>query len=172
MTIKEVEATLPQAAGKYLTFILDGGHYGTSILGVREIIAVQPITELPGMPSSVKGVINLRGKIIPVVDLRTCLHLQAAEHDRATCIVVLDVDFDGQNTANIGVIVNAVREVADIAADELQPPPSVGGRVSSSYILALAKPEDEEHVITLLNTHQVLSGLFGATGFGMDMDAA
>lgn len=152
---------MPKATGKYLTFILAGGHYGIPILGVREIIAVQPITPLPRMPDAVRGVINLRGKIIPVVDLRSCLRVEAAEYDRATCIVVLDVDLPNQGPANIGVIVNAVREVTNIDAEDLQAPPTVGGAAQSEFIMALAKPETEEHVITLLDTVSVLESLFG-----------
>lgn len=171
MSIQDVDARLAEAAGKYLTFMLQQGVYGIPILGVREIIAVQPITSLPRVPAAVRGVINLRGKIIPVVDLRTCLELEAAEHDRSTCIVVLDLEFDGQLTSNIGVIVNAVREVSDIAPDDLQPPPKVGDRTRSSYILGLAKPPHEEHVITLLDTHAILSALFAEAGVSLDMEA-
>lgn len=171
MSIQDVDARLAEAAGKYLTFILQGGVYGIPILGVREIIAVQPITSLPRVPSAVRGVINLRGKIIPVVDLRTCLELDAADHDRSTCIVVLDLEFDGQSTSNIGVIVNAVREVSDIAIEDLQPPPKVGDRTRSGYILGLAKPPHEQHVITLLDTHAILSTLFCEAGMSMDLEA-
>lgn len=164
-TTKEISA-VSDTTGKYLTFVLAGESYGISILGVREIIAVQPITPLPRMPAAVNGVINLRGKIIPVIDLRTSLSLRAAEFDRSTCIIVLDVDLPAGAT-QIGCIVDAVREVANIANTDLQPPPSVGGAVDSDYIMALAKPEEEESVVTLLDIPHVLSELFGDSLFDL-----
>lgn len=149
------------AAEKYLTFILDGGHYGIPILSVREIIAVQPITPLPRAPESVRGVINLRGKIVPVIDLRTGLGLHVSEYDRSTCIIVLDVHLHPHGPVNIGCIVDAVREVARISDQVLQAPPSIAGTVCADYIHALAKPEDDDHVTTLLCMAEVLKTLFG-----------
>ena len=155
-----------ESSGKYLTFVLAGESYGISILGVREIIAVQPITPLPRMPAAVNGVINLRGKIIPVIDLRTSLSLHAAEFDRSTCIIVLDVDLAAGAT-QIGCIVDAVREVSNIANDELQPPPTVGGAVDADYFMALARPAEDDCVVTLLDIPHVLAELFGDSLFDM-----
>ena len=167
------------AAGKYLTFFLQGGNYGIPITKVREIIAVQPITALPRMPSAVRGVINLRGKIIPVVDLRSGLGLHAAAHDRATCIIVLDVEVTDQNASHIGCIVDAVSEVVDVQSQELQDPPSIGShtagsRSRSESILALAKREEDDHVVTLLDMPSILRGLLGAESLmqgSADVDA-
>ncbi|QDV04519.1 Chemotaxis protein CheW [Planctomycetes bacterium Poly30] len=149
--------TRDDAGSKYLTFVLDGGVYGIPILNVREIIAIQPVTPLPRMPMAIRGVINLRGKIIPVLGLRTSLGLHAGDIDRSTCIVVLEVEDADQLTVNIGCIVNAVREVSGVRREDVQDPPSVGARLDSDYILGLAKAADSDHVITLLNMQVVLA---------------
>ena len=151
------------AGSKYLTFVLDGGVYGIPILNVREIIAVQPITPLPRMPMAICGVINLRGKIIPVLDLRTSLSLNAAEIDRSTCIVVLEVEGADQLSVNIGCIVDAVREVSSVRREDVQDPPSVGTRLDADYILGLAKAADSDHVVTLLNMPVVLADFMTET---------
>lgn len=145
------------AGSKYLTFVLDGGVYGIPILNVREIIAMQPVTPLPRMPMAICGVINLRGKIIPVLDLRTSLSLHAGDIDRSTCIVVLEVEGSDQLSVNIGCIVDAVREVSSVRREDVQDPPSVGTRLDSDYILGLAKSVESDHVVTLLNMQVVLA---------------
>ncbi|MCP4744036.1 MAG: purine-binding chemotaxis protein CheW [Actinomycetales bacterium] len=155
-----LEGQTHAAEGKYLTFMLDGGHYGIPILHVREIIAVQPITPLPRMPESVRGVVNLRGKIIPIIDLRTALGLHAEANDRSTCVIVLEVDLGDHVPASIGCVVNAVTEVSDISAEELQPPPAIAGKSELDSIRALAKAEESDHVVSLLDMEPILSGLF------------
>ena len=150
------------ATGKYLTLDLDNEHYGIPILAVREIIAVQPITPLPRMPRSVRGVINLRGKIIPVVDLRVALGLNAADEDRSTCIVVLELNAGEQTPMSVGCIVDSVREVQDIASEDLQEPPRLGDGERVEAILALAKSEGDDHVVSLLAMDCVLAEVFGA----------
>lgn len=161
-----------ESGSKFLTFVLEGGVYGIPILIVREIIAMQPVTPLPRMPQAIEGVINLRGKIIPVLDLRKSLGLHAGEHDRSTCVIVLDVETHDQHTVNIGCVVNAVREVSNVKSEDIQEPPSVGTRLDADYILGLAKSEASEHVVTLLDMRVVLSefmneaGGFDAMGMG------
>lgn len=151
------DTTQVAAGSKFLTFVLAGGTYGIPILVVREIIAMQPVTSLPRMPAAIEGVFNLRGKIIPVIDLRKSLRLTAADYDRSTCVIVLDVETADQATVNIGCIVNAVREVSNIKSSEIQDPPSIGGRTGADYILGLAKSEDSDHVVTLLDMGIVLT---------------
>lgn len=146
-------------AGKYLTFVLDGGHYGVGILTVREIIAMHVITPLPRLPEHIKGVINLRGKIIPVLDLRTRLGLHTRETDRSTCVIVLDYILSDHTLANVGCIVDTVSEVADIGQETIQAPPSFGNGIKADYIQGLANCREDERVITLLNTKQILSSL-------------
>lgn len=171
MTSQQATAILTESGTKYLTFNLDKGVYGIPILNVREIIGMQPVTPLPRMPQAIEGVINLRGKIIPVLDLRSALSLHAGAHDRATCIIVLDMEGPDQSSINVGCIVDAVREVSDVALDDVQDSPSVGSRLDSDYIQGLAKSTNSDHVITLLDTRVVLSDFMeSADGFdGMEM---
>ena len=154
------------ASSKFLTFELAGGVYGIPILIVREIMAMQPVTPLPRMPMAIEGVINLRGKIIPVLDLRKSLGLEAAEHDRSTCVIVLDVEGADQTIVNIGCVVNATREVSNIRSEDVQEPPSVGSGLEADYILGLAKSKVSDHVVTLLNMRMVLTEFMSeASGF-------
>ncbi|MEM8712586.1 MAG: chemotaxis protein CheW [Planctomycetota bacterium] len=174
MSMQVNESTLQVDAGaKYLTFELDSGVYGIPILNVREIIAMQPVTPLPRMPHAIQGVINLRGKIIPVLDLRKSLSLHAADHDRSTCIVVLDVESGDQNQVNIGCVVDAVHEVSNVKDESVQDPPSIGNRLDSDYILGLAKMPGTDHVVTLLNMRIVLAEFMadsaGFDSMGMDL---
>jgi purine-binding chemotaxis protein CheW len=135
--------------GKYLTFKLASEEYGLEILKVRELIGVMDITAVPQMPPCMKGVINLRGKVIPVVDLRLKFGLGAADYTDQTCIIVVDVGTE------IGVIVDTVSEVLDIAGDNIDPPPVVNGATDTSFILGLGKVG--EAVKILLNIDQVLN---------------
>ncbi len=134
--------------GKYLTFKLGDEEYGVQILKVREIIGLMDITKVPQMPSYVKGVINLRGKVIPVIDLRTKFSLPQVEYTDQTCIIVIDVG------GMVGTIVDSVQEVADISGEEIEPPPPMSSEVNSEIILGLAK--SKENVKILLDIDKVL----------------
>jgi purine-binding chemotaxis protein CheW len=125
-------------AGKYLTFSLGNEEYGLPVLKVREIIKVMDITPVPQVPAHVKGVVNLRGKVIPVIDLRAKFGLPSAEYTDRTCIVVVDVAM-AKERVMLGVIVDAVSEVLNVAAAEIDQPPSFGERVVTDYMLGLAK---------------------------------
>jgi len=156
-------------AGKYLTFRLSTEEYGVQILKVREIIAVQDITPLPSMPPSMKGVINLRGKIIPVVDLRLKLSLQAGEFTDHTCIIVQEVHIgDEADVTQIGCVVDTVNEVLDVSADRIEPSPSFGSRVSVDCLLGLAKLDEGKKVVALLDIDHVLAEL-DVSGLGCSM---
>ncbi len=134
--------------GKYLTFKLGEEEYGVQILKVREIIGLMDITKVPQMPGYVKGVINLRGKVIPVIDLRAKFNLPEVAYTDQTCIIVIDVG------GMVGTIVDAVQEVSDIAHDAIEPPPPLGSDVDSAFILGLAK--SKENVKILLDIDRVL----------------
>jgi purine-binding chemotaxis protein CheW len=134
--------------GKYLTFKLGDEEYGVQILKVREIIGLMDITKVPQMPEYVKGVINLRGKVIPVIDLRSKFGLPSVEYTEQTCIIVIDVG------GMVGTIVDSVQEVADIAGDQIEPPPPLGNDVNNEFILGLAKAK--ENVKILLDIDRVL----------------
>jgi purine-binding chemotaxis protein CheW len=149
---RETEGTqsLAQHGGKYLTFQLAQEEYGVQILKVREIIGLMGITAVPRMPDYMKGVINLRGKVIPVIDLRLKFGLEELEHTDQTCIIVVDVGRE------VGIIVDTVSEVLDIVGQNIEPPPSMGGNVDTSFILGMGKVGEE--VKMLLDIDQVLTG--------------
>lgn len=128
------KATWRELGGKYLTFVL--GHdeeYGIPIRHVQEIIGMLPITTVPGAPSDILGVINLRGKIVPITDLRQKFGITAGDSTAQACIIV--VSAHGRST---GIIADRVREVLDIKGDMIEPPPSFGADVEVSHILGIA----------------------------------
>jgi purine-binding chemotaxis protein CheW len=124
--------------GKYLTFSLAGEEYGIGILKVKEIIGMMPITTVPRTPGFVKGVINLRGKVIPVVSLRLKFGMEETNYTERTCIIV--VETAGQSgPVLIGIVVDAVSEVLNIKAEDLEDPPAFGAKMDTDYILGMAK---------------------------------
>jgi len=134
---------------KYLTFHLAGEDYGIEIAFVTEIIGIQKVTEVPDMPDFVRGVINLRGKVIPVMDVRTRFKLPSRDYDERTCIVVVNIADNA-----IGLVVDEVREVADIPEDQVEPPPRTTKGASSRFIKGMGKMDDEVKII--LNVEQLL----------------
>ena len=152
MSTATAESTTTHA-GKYLTVTLDNEVYGIAVLTVREIIRVQKITPVPQMPDYVKGVINLRGRVIPVVDLRLKFGLQA-EFTERTCIVVVQVKLASGDAVQMGLIVDKVEEVVIITPDLIEPTPDFGIRVSTDYILGMAKVKNQ--VTTLLDINRVV----------------
>ncbi|MCC6699295.1 MAG: purine-binding chemotaxis protein CheW [Candidatus Hydrogenedentes bacterium] len=130
--------TLAGLAGKYLTFRLALEEYGIGILHVQEIIGIMPVTHIPRAPEYVRGVINLRGRVIPVVDLRIKLGMDGKEDSEKTCIIVVQVPAAG-GQITIGFIVDEVSEVLDIASADIQEPPSMGSGVDTEYILGMAR---------------------------------
>ena len=141
-------------AGKYLTIALGDESYGIAILKVREIIRMQKITPVPQMPAYVKGVINLRGRVIPVVDLRVKFGLTAEFADR-TCIVVVQVKMKNEQVVHMGLIVDSVEEVVTLAAAEIEPTPDFGTKLSTEYLLGMAKVKGQ--VKTLLDIERVVA---------------
>jgi purine-binding chemotaxis protein CheW len=144
----------PALAGKYLTVVLADEAYGIGVLHVREIIRLQKFTPVPQMPAYVKGVINLRGRVIPVVDLRVKFGLAAALTDR-TCIVVVQVALRGEVSVQMGLIVDAVEEVVTLASGEIEPTPEFGSAICTDYILGMAKVKGR--VKTLLDINRVIA---------------
>ncbi len=141
--------------GKYIIFNLAEERYGVPVLDVREIIRMQPIRSMPQLPAYVKGVINLRGKVIPIVDLRLKLGMDAIEYNDRMCIIVVDVAGHGGST-RIGMITDAVLAVADIKENVIEDTPSFGTRVNTNFITGMAKMTDG--VTTLLDIEKILSG--------------
>jgi purine-binding chemotaxis protein CheW len=136
--------------GKFLTFALGNEEYGIEILRVREIIGLMDITTVPQTPDYMKGVINLRGKVIPVIDLRMKFSMKEEEHSQETCVIVVEV-----NNTLIGIIVDSVSEVLDIKGGEIEDAPSFGQGIDTSFIMGLGKVK--EKIIILLDIESVLS---------------
>jgi purine-binding chemotaxis protein CheW len=124
--------------GKYLTFTLAGEEYGISILKVKEIIGMMTITMVPQTPGYVKGVINLRGKVIPVVDLRLKFDMASMDYTERTCIIVVEIRAN-ESCILIGIVVDAVSEVLNIKAADIEETPNFGNRLQTDYILGMAK---------------------------------
>ncbi len=144
-----------QKEGKYLTFTLAGEEYGIGILKVKEIIGMMPITSVPRTPEFVKGVINLRGKVIPVVDLRLKFGMEEMNYTDRTCIIVVEVH-PRTGTVMIGIVVDAVSEVLNIKEDLIEETPTFGARMDTECILGMAKMEGGVKI--LLDIDRVLSG--------------
>ncbi len=124
--------------GKYLTFSLAGEEYGIVILKVKEIIGMMPVTPVPKTPSYVKGVINLRGKVIPVADLRLKFDMDEAAYTERTCIIVVEIK-DGLGHVLMGIVVDSVSEVLNIKGPEIEDTPAFGTQMDTDYILGMAK---------------------------------
>lgn len=149
-TAKAVVSEPRTGGGKFLTFFLADEEYGLEILKVQEIIGLLPITRVPRTPPFVKGVVNLRGKVIPVTDLRVKFGMEAAEATAETCVVIVRA-----NGVEVGLVVDRVSEVLDIAAEQIEAPPAFGPEVDTRYLLGIAKHDggvklllDIEHVLT------------------------
>ncbi len=149
-TVEEVEMEHTQE-GKFLTFILGNEEYGIEIRNVTEIIGIQSMTDLPDTPPFVKGVINLRGKVIPLIDVRLRFSFEEKEYDDRTCIIVVNIE-----NMSVGLIVDTVSEVMEIPEDDIEPPPKVNNKTGSRYIKGVGKVGEEVKI--LLDTHKLLFG--------------
>jgi purine-binding chemotaxis protein CheW len=141
--------------GKYLTFILGRASYGIDVLKIREIIRLVEFTSVPQMPDFVRGVINLRGKIIPVVDLRLKFRLSSAESTERTCIVVVQVEITHGAKALVGLVVDGVEEVVNIGHNDIEEAPDFGTKLDTNHILGMAKIKGA--VKTLLDINRVMA---------------
>lgn len=155
-TLSTVTAANTKLAGKYLTFMLGREGYGISVLKVREIIRLIAVTAVPQMPAYVKGVINLRGKIIPVVDMRIKFCLEHAESTESNCIIVVQVRGPHGTPIQMGLVVDAVDEVIQITATDIEDTPEFGCQMDTRYILGMAKIKGL--VKALLDLDRVVTG--------------
>ncbi len=153
-TMDQAVKAMKDREGKYLTFSLADEEYGMGILKIKEIIGMMPVTTVPQTPEFVKGVINLRGKVIPVLDLRLKFGMEKSDYTERTCIIVVDLKSQGADIL-IGVVVDSVSEVLNIKADEIEDTPTFGTRLDTDYILGMAKMEGGVKI--LLDIDQVLS---------------
>lgn len=133
-----LESSRQEAAGKYLVFSLGAEEYGIGILRVREIIGCMPITSVPRTDPHVKGVINLRGKVIPVVDLRLKFNMPAQDYTDRTCIIIVEIQ-TGREAVLTGIVVDSVSEVLNVRAEDVDAAPEFGAKLDTDYILGLAK---------------------------------
>jgi purine-binding chemotaxis protein CheW len=139
---------------KFLTFLMANEKYGLEILKVREIIGIMDVTPVPTTPAFVRGVINLRGKVIPVVDLRLKFGMEGKEDTPRTCIIVVQLARAAQEMI-MGIIVDEVSEVLDIDQDQIEPPPSFGADIRTDFILGMGKVN--QRVVTMLDIDRVLT---------------
>lgn len=162
--------TLGALAGKHLTFVLGHECYGVPVLKVREIIRLCDITPVPQMPDYIKGVLNLRGKIIPVADLRLKFKLARVENTKHTCIVVVQVVLADNTVTPIGLIVDAVEEVVNLIESEIEPAPDFGTVLNTDYVLGMAKVKGS--VKTLLDIDRVVNAVHSETAVVASVGAA
>ena len=153
-TMDNAVKAMADREGKYLTLTLAEEEYGIGILKIKEIIGLLPITTVPQTPDFVKGVINLRGKVIPVVDLRLRFGIKAADYTERTCIIVVEIT-GRSGTVLIGIVVDSVSEVLNIKNDNIEDTPTFGTTLDTNYILGMAKMEGGVKI--LLDIDRVLS---------------
>lgn len=134
-------------AGQYLTFTLDAEIYAINIVQVREVLDMTKITKVPRMPEFMRGVINLRGGVVPVIDLRRKFNIPVAEDTVDTCIMIMEIRVDDNKTV-IGAIADSVREVITLEKKDIEPPPKLGNRLDTDFIRGMSKI-DEEFIIIL-----------------------
>ena len=156
MADKEISQLGTALGGKYLTFILGKEEYGVEILKVQEIIGIMQVTRVPRSPTFLRGIINLRGSVIPVVDLRLKFGMNGMQDTEKTCIIVVNMRPDeGAKTIVMGIIVDEVSEVVDVRAEQIDPPPKLGSSVDTSFILGIGKLGKK--VAILLDIDKVLT---------------
>lgn len=148
------EQVVEEKEGKYLTFTLADEEYGIGILKIKEIIGMMPVTSVPRTPHYVKGVINLRGKVIPVIDLRLKFSMEAMDYTDRTCIIVVETEGEISKVL-IGIVVDSVSEVLNIKKNEIEDTPTIGTNLDTESILGLAKIEG--NVKILLDIDRILS---------------
>ena len=153
-TIDQAVKAMSDRDGKYLTFTMADEEYGIGILKIKEIIGMMPVTSVPQTPEFVKGVINLRGKVIPVVDLRRRFGMESIDYTDRTCIIVVEIDASA-GTVQIGIVVDAVSEVLTIRGEDIEETPTFGTKLNTEYILGMAKMEGGVKI--LLDIDRVLS---------------
>jgi purine-binding chemotaxis protein CheW len=149
-------AAAPVEHKQYLTFMLGGEMFSIGILCIREIIWYSNLTEVPMMPACIRGVINLRGAVVPVMDLSNRFGKPATPVTKSTCIIIVEVQTQNEGERlNMGVVVDSVQAVLEIAASDIEPPPSFGAKIRSDFIEGIGKVNGK--FVILLNVNNVLS---------------
>jgi purine-binding chemotaxis protein CheW len=163
MSVSEITETR-----QYLTFKLGNEIFATEVAKVREVLDLTTITEIPRTPEFMAGVINLRGSVVPVVDLRLCLDMAKTESTRNTCIVVVEVLLDNESTI-IGALADSVEEVIDLEPEQIQPAPKIGTQIRTDFIKGMGKRETQ--FIMILDIDRVFSAEDLAVARGQGQDA-
>ena len=157
---------IESAIAQYLTFTLDGGRFAIDIERTREVLAFTSATKVPRTPDFMRGVINLRGHVVPVIDLRLKFGLPRTERTVNTCVIILEIEVDGSATI-LGALADSVQEVIELSSDQLAPPPRIGTRINTDYIRGIGRRED--HFVMILDIDRVLTAeeiRAAATGTG------
>jgi purine-binding chemotaxis protein CheW len=152
---------------QYLTFMLAQEQFAIGILGIKEIIEYHGVTEVPMMPPCVRGVINLRGAVVPVIDLLARFGRPPSAVTKRTCVVIVEAGSDSGERQVMGLLVDAVNEVLDIAAADIEPPPAFGARLRSDFIQGVGKVRGK--FVLLLDVDRTLS-IDEIAGFGEALD--
>ncbi|MEI7473511.1 MAG: chemotaxis protein CheW [bacterium] len=157
--------------GKHLTFSLGNEEYGIPILKVKEIIGLMEITHVPQTPEFIKGVINLRGKIIPIMDLRLKFKMSEKDYNERTCIIVVEVNIN-QFKRLMGIVVDTVSEVVNIQSSEIEPPPQYGStKIETGFLTGLGKVKGKVvmllNIETIINCDEIVSLLGSETKVGL-----
>ncbi|MBL8400318.1 chemotaxis protein CheW [Accumulibacter sp.] len=153
-TALQAQQTAAESPQQYLTFVLGGEMFAVGILNVKEIIEYGHLTEIPMMPAFIRGVINLRGAVVPVIDLAARFGGAQSQAGKRTCIVIVEVS-ENEFRHDIGIMVDAVSEVIEIPASDIEPPPSFGARIRADFIHGMGKVAGK--FVILLNIVKVLS---------------
>ncbi len=132
---------------QYLTFNLDDDVYGLNIRGIKEVLDNRDITKLPRTPDFMRGVINLRGQVVPVIDLKLKFGLEETQFTVETCIIIVEVELEDGTTTLLGALTDSVREVIELLPDDIDPPPKLGTGIDAAFIYGMGKFEDEFIII-------------------------
>ena len=146
--------TTTSSSQQYVTFSLGDELFGVEVTRTREILSLTPVTKVPQTPDYLLGVINLRGQVVPVVDMRLKLGMAAGEQTEDTCIIVVEVQVEDESIV-VGALADAVREVLEVRSDQIEPPPRLGTRLKTEFITGMGKVDD--HFIILLNIDRIFS---------------
>jgi purine-binding chemotaxis protein CheW len=149
--MSELRTALP---GQYLTFLICGDEYGVGILRVKEILEYESVTRVPGTAACIRGMMNLRGSVVPVVDFAAKMNLVASPITNRTCIVVVEVQTEGEQLV-LGVVADSVSQVVELRAEDIEPPPSFGTRLAVDYLTGMGKAGPK--FVLLLDVDRVLS---------------
>lgn len=152
--VQQATAEIVEQAEQYLLFVLGGEQFAIAIAGIKEIIEYHPPTTVPMMPAFIRGVINLRGRVVPVVDLSARFGRQSTDNTKRTCFVIIEINHNGERQ-DIGIVVDLVKAVQEIATKDIEPPPSFGAKIRSDFIAGMGKVG--EQFVIILDVDHVLS---------------